>query len=343
MALAYRAWLLGCFVFSVGSPARAAPGVEVTAGPASAQCVSAAELEARLRLQAPEETTRRLDVRIQPAESGGWSAVATVFDAAGTRVGERRIATPDDDCHDLDAALVVVLGALLDGPASQAPDTSAAATTQSAVAAPQPAAVVAATRTASPADGAPERDGGRARSASRRDPERPGVTFGGGVTVGALSQPVTRLHFGTRLPLAPRWSVRGSLGFTPSPGTVPLDTAEVRFSLASATLLGCWSAVRLGSAQVDACAGGEPGVIVANTSGLERESSLLKPAFWGLLGLNAGYRLTRHVTAETYVAGGLAAARHVYSARSTTGEEIEVRPTHVARLDLGLALVLEAP
>ena len=328
----------------VGAPAGAAPVVEVTAVPAGAECVSSAELEARLHAEGPSETGRRLDVRIERLVSGGWSAVATVSDATGTRLGERRLATPDGDCHDLDAALLVVLGALLDGPLSPLPEEApATTTTQPAVVASPPAAAVRTARTAARSDAAPERDDGRPPSTERRDGEHPGFTFGGGVSVGALSEPVTRLHFGTRLPLAPRWSVRGSLGFTPSPDTMPLETAEARFSLATATLLGCFRAARLGMVRLDACAGGEPGFIVANTAGLERESSRLKPVFWGMAGLHAGYRLARNLLAETYAAGGLAALRHVYSARSTTGAEIELQPTQVARLDLGVSLVLLAP
>lgn len=345
MALVCRAWLLVSFIATLGAAAHAAPVVDVTTVSPSVQCLHATELEEKLRTEALAATQRRLNVRIERAASGGWIAVLTVLDAAGTRVGERRIATPENDCRDLDAALVVVSAALLDAPeAVLAPgDASIQPTTEAAPATQHTGATRPAPRPANPGDAAPARDRGPAALRSPGDPPRAAFTFGTGVAVGALSEAVTRLHFGARLPLAQRWSVRGSIGFTPTPHSVLLETAEVRFSLVSARLLGCWTAADFARVRVDACAGGEPGLIVANTSGLERESSLLKPAFWGLSGLHAGYRVARSLLVETYVAGGLAAARHVYSASSTAGSRVEVQPTQIARLDLGLTLAVEAP
>src|SRR5688572_1045159 len=115
MALWFRAWLISSCVAVSSGTARAAPVVEVTALPVGADCVSPADLERRVHGNGADPA-RRFQVRISAAERGGWQAIVTVRNAEGTRLGERQLATADPDCHDLDAALFVVVDALLDAP-----------------------------------------------------------------------------------------------------------------------------------------------------------------------------------------------------------------------------------
>ncbi|HEY6561550.1 MAG TPA: hypothetical protein VI072_29955, partial [Polyangiaceae bacterium] len=184
MALCFRACLLASSVAFSGA-ARAAPAVDLMARPADADCVSAAELERRVRAEAEDPTARRFEVRIRGAESGGWHAVVSVLDAEGTPLGERTLATADHDCHDLDAALFVVLGALLDGPveARVPAENSSLPTPERAVAPLQPRAPMPAARDATRPHAPAERDIASDAAAARGTSERPAFTAGSGVSL----------------------------------------------------------------------------------------------------------------------------------------------------------------
>jgi hypothetical protein len=114
------AGLLGSFW-----PAVAGAQVEVASTPADAGCISSAELEERVlvwlkhrdsprRIEKAELDSSRPNVTVTAREGAGWAASVEVTSAAHGRVARRQITTTARDCRDLDAALVVVLGVLLD-------------------------------------------------------------------------------------------------------------------------------------------------------------------------------------------------------------------------------------
>lgn len=106
-----------------GAPAQAAPVSSLSWSrlPGAESCIGAPELarrvEARLgrrALFAPSQADRSVEGRVGPRAGGGWSAVVALARPDGTIVSQREIETREPSCRTLDAALVLVVGLLVD-------------------------------------------------------------------------------------------------------------------------------------------------------------------------------------------------------------------------------------
>jgi hypothetical protein len=314
-------WLLGHAYFASSALAqprdeRAALELAVSAPP-DGDCIQQAELSARVAERLGQEvvsepgSTQKVRLVLARAESGtGWKALLSA-QAAPSAPRERRIDSSSASCRDLDAALVLVLAALVGvarpGEGLETEATPAPAPPESAPEAP----------------GVPEQPPSADRSdfdaerLARARASRPGHPLSWSVAAaGALaSGQLPGFSWGASVPLQIEWrSLTVSLGVLAFPAaSAPLGLgAEARFTSVAGLLRMCGTVLPGTWLRAALCMGASSGAVYARTTGLAQNTADWLPSSSGELGLRTSGRMARKIRWLVQFSGTLPLTRMRY-------------------------------
>jgi len=301
--------------------------VDVRATGEEAQCIGSAELAARatkLPSFAEVEGPAVVDVALSARAGGGFTA--TIALRQGTRViGERRVESPNPDCHDVDAAVLVVIDALLAIAASET-QREAEPATPSVVAAPLPKPT--------PATSTAEHRPPRAQAPDAP----PSVTLGAAYALGVVPGGSVLARADERVALGGPWAVRVGFGFTPSAAERTLQGAEVQFRSFSARGAACVDVLGATVQHLDACLGLDGGISRTTQTGTSNNATTARPVLWPLASFTVALEVARPVLVELSTGLGPALVRSQYELTDQAEQVRQIYETAPLRWELGLAL-----
>lgn len=314
-------------VIVCGSETALAAGVAVRARGEEARCLGTAELAARaseLTSFAEVEGPAVVEVTLSARAGGGFAASISV--QQGTHlVAERRVESPNPDCHDIDAALLVVIDALLAIAAAEPqPEAEPASSTDVEAPPPRSATVKPSAERSAPPAHAP------------RVP--PSATVGATYALGVVPGGTLVARADGRVALGGPWALRVGLGLTPWAAERTLEGAEVRFRSFSGRGAGCFDLVGKPVQHLDACVGVDGGITRTTQSGTLSDVATAHPALWPLASLTLAVEVIRPSIVELSTALGPALLRSQYELIDRAGQARPIYETTPLRWELGVAL-----